>query len=56
MSYGLRLIQQPPHVPFKNPIPRRDDPAGDFHNNEVRWMNQDHLEDERLREAGHNDQ
>lgn len=40
---------------FRNSITPQDDPAGDFRSGEVRWMNQDHWDDLRLQEAGHND-
>lgn len=49
------FIQPPTRVPFKNPTTIIDDPFGDRINEEVAAMNQQHREDERLREAGHND-
>lgn len=54
--FGPSFIQPPVHFPFKNPIGSVDNPSDDFRDGEVRGMNQDHLDDLALQEAGHNDQ
>jgi len=56
MPFGPTFIQPPHHIPFKNPPGAVDDPFSDFTIGEVWWMNQEHLADVLLQEAGHNDQ
>ena len=55
MLSGQVFIQPPVHLPFRNHIDEVDNPDGDFTDNEVKGMNRDFINDEKLREAGHNE-
>ena len=55
MPFGPDFIQPPQRIPFRNPSGSQDNPRGDFTDGEVRLMNEDYQDDERLREVGHND-
>lgn len=55
MPFGPVFIQPPQRIPFRNPPGSQDNPFGDFTDGEVRAMNREHREDEKLREVGHNE-
>ena len=52
---GQVFIQPPTHIPFRNYIDEVDNPLSDFKDNEVRIMNREFINDEKLRTAGHNE-
>ena len=52
---GQVFIQPPAHLPFRNHLDEVDDPLSDFTDNEVKIMNREFINDEKLRTAGHND-
>ena len=52
---GQVFIQPPAHLLFKDPIDEVDAPLSDFTDNEVKGMNREFINDEKLRAAGHNE-
>ena len=54
-EFPKAFIQPPNHIPFKNPAPPGFDELSDFRSGQIQAMNFEFIEDEKLREAGHNE-
>ena len=52
---GQVFIQPPTYLPFRNVLPTLINDRGDFTDNEVKIMNREFINDEKLRTAGHNE-